>query len=57
MGAIGMVDARVRGENADWSFPDAAAMIKWIDQPSLVPFLAHVSEGRNRVSGILSSRE
>ena len=33
---------RVWGENADRCFPDAEAMIRWIDQPSLVPFLVHV---------------
>ena len=31
--------ARVWPENADTYFPDADAMTKWIDQPSLVPFL------------------
>jgi len=40
MDASGMDNARVWGENADRHFPDADAMIKWIDQPSLVPFLA-----------------
>lgn len=29
----------VWGENADRSFPNTEAMIKWIDQPSIVPFL------------------
>jgi trans-aconitate 2-methyltransferase len=32
-------EAKVWGENADRFFPDKEAMIKWIDQPSLVPFL------------------
>ena len=32
-------EARVWGENADRYLPDAEAMIKWIDQPSLVPLL------------------
>ena len=40
----GLHQARVWGENADRLFPDAEAMIKWIDQPSLVPFLARVPE-------------
>jgi trans-aconitate methyltransferase len=44
IGASGMVNARVWEENADRHFPDAAAMIAWIDQPSLVPFLAHLPE-------------
>lgn len=29
-------------ENADWYFPNMEAMINWIDQPCLVPFLAQV---------------
>jgi trans-aconitate methyltransferase len=37
-------DGRVWGENADRLFPDEDAMVKWIDQPSLVPFLLHVEE-------------
>jgi trans-aconitate 2-methyltransferase len=37
-------DARVWGENADRYFPDEEAMIGWIDQPSLVPVLPHISE-------------
>lgn len=32
----------VWGENADRYFPDVEAMIKWIDQPSLVPFLSFI---------------
>jgi len=35
-------ELNVWGENADRYFPDAEAMIRWIDQPSLVPFLVHV---------------
>jgi trans-aconitate methyltransferase len=41
----GFRDPRVWGENADRFFPDAEAMIRWIDQPSLVPFLPRVGEG------------
>ena len=37
-------DVRVWGENADRFFADAEAMIRWIDQPSIVPFLACVRE-------------
>ncbi len=36
--------ARVWGENADRYFPDVETMIAWVDQPSLVPFLACVPE-------------
>jgi trans-aconitate 2-methyltransferase len=31
---------KVWGENADRYFPDAGTMIGWIDQPSIVPFMA-----------------
>jgi trans-aconitate methyltransferase len=44
MDASGKENVHVWGENADRHFPDAAAMIKWIDQPSLVPFLAHLPD-------------
>jgi trans-aconitate 2-methyltransferase len=40
----GLNDTRVWGQNADRYFPDEDALTRWIDQPSLVPFLAHVSE-------------
>ncbi len=36
-------NTKVWGENADRFFPDTEALIGWIDQPSLVPFLACVS--------------
>lgn len=42
LGKIPFAKADVWGENADRYFPDADAMIQWIDQPSLVPFLARV---------------
>jgi len=45
MDKSGMKGTRVWGENADRFFADAQAMTKWIDQPSLVPFVAHVPEG------------
>lgn len=40
----GLQNVQVWGENADRHFPDEQAMIRWIDQPSIVPFLAHVDE-------------
>jgi trans-aconitate 2-methyltransferase len=38
----GLHHVRVWGENADRFFPDAESMIKWVDQPSIVPFLAEI---------------
>lgn len=35
---------KVWGENADRYFPDTETMIGWVDQPSLVPFLACVAD-------------
>jgi len=37
----------VWGENADRFFPNADAMTKWVDQPSLVPFIVCVAEQHN----------
>jgi trans-aconitate methyltransferase len=37
-------EIKVWGENADQYFPDSEAMVKWIDQPSIVPFLTRVEE-------------
>ena len=37
-------EVKVWGENADRFFPDTKALIAWIDQPSLVPFLACVAK-------------
>lgn len=37
-------DFRVWGENADHFFADIDGMIGWVDQPSLVPFIACVGE-------------
>jgi len=36
-------ELRVYGEKADRLFPDAETMIRWIDQPCLVPFLPCVA--------------
>jgi len=44
METSGLRDARVWGENADRYFPDEETMVRWIDQPSLVPFLSYVPE-------------
>lgn len=44
VGSSGLRDVRVWGENADRYFKDGEEMIRWIDQPSLVPFLALVSD-------------
>lgn len=35
-------DVKVWAENADRYFPDEEAMVRWVDQPSLVPFLAAI---------------
>lgn len=40
----GFGNAKVWGENADRFFPDAEALTEWIDQPSLVPFIACVAD-------------
>ena len=41
-------ETRVWGENADRYFPNAEAMTAWIDQPSLVPFLPYIKEGKRQ---------
>ena len=40
----GFRESHVWMENADRFFPDRQALVKWIDQPSIVPFLAAVAE-------------
>ena len=41
-------EVEVWGENADRYFPDADAMIRWIEQPSIVPFLDRVERDRQQ---------
>jgi trans-aconitate 2-methyltransferase len=41
-------ETEVWGEIADRYFPDKEAMIKWIDQPSIVPFLENIPEPEKR---------
>ena len=53
----GFRDARVWGENADRFFPDTESMINWVDQPSLVPFLACIAdEDKNRFRDFVVNR-
>jgi trans-aconitate 2-methyltransferase len=44
---VPFAEKKVWGENADKYFESPEAMTKWIDQPSLVPFLACIA-GRDR---------
>ncbi len=44
----GLQGVRVWGENADRFFADAEAMIRWIDQPSIVPFLTRVPQEQRK---------
>lgn len=37
-------ETRVWGENKDTYFPNSDALVKWIDQPSIVPFLNWIAE-------------
>jgi len=39
-------EIEIWGENADRYFEGSAAMIKWIDQPSIVPFLKCIPESK-----------
>ena len=41
---MGFAEGKVWGENKDRYFPDTESMIRWIEQPSLVPFLKYVAE-------------
>lgn len=40
----GLRNIKVWGENADRYFPDTQTMVNWVDQPSLVPFLAMIAD-------------
>lgn len=42
--STGLTDVDVWGENADRFFADVDTMVRWIDQPSIVPFLASIPE-------------
>jgi trans-aconitate methyltransferase len=46
VGESAFTSAKVWGENADRFFPDTEAMLGWVDQPSIVPFLARIPESR-----------
>lgn len=37
-------EARIWGENVDKYFPNVEAMVKWVEQPSLVPFLGYLGK-------------
>jgi trans-aconitate methyltransferase len=41
-------DIKVWPENADRYFPDEDAMIRWIDQPAIVPFLKHLPTDKGK---------
>jgi trans-aconitate methyltransferase len=46
---VSFTEKKVWSENGDKHFESAEAMVKWIDQPSLVPFLGYVAgEDRQR---------
>ena len=40
----GLQNVKVWGQNADRYFPDKETMIRWVDQPSLVPLLSYFPE-------------
>lgn len=45
---VAFIEKRVWSENADTYFVSTESMIRWIDQPSLVPFLGYVTEKDRR---------
>jgi trans-aconitate 2-methyltransferase len=42
-------ETKVWGENSDRYFPDKKAMIGWIDQPSIVPFLKYIPSEKKEI--------
>jgi trans-aconitate 2-methyltransferase len=46
---VAFSEKKVWSENADKHFESTEVMIKWIDQPSLVPFLGYVVENDRRL--------
>ena len=40
---------KVWDENADRFFPDKESLIKWLDSPSLVPFLKHITDEADKI--------
>lgn len=43
-GTIGFCDVKIIEENKDRYFADVDEMVRWIDQPSIVPFLQNVPD-------------
>jgi len=41
-------EIEIWGENLDRHFEDTETMIKWIDQPSIVPFLKHIPQTKKK---------
>jgi len=48
VGKAGFAGFEVWEENKDRYFPDENALIAWIDQPSIVPFLAQITEPEDK---------
>jgi len=42
-------DVKIWGENADRFFPDKEALIGWIEQPSIVPFLEYLPDDKKKL--------
>lgn len=45
---LAFAELKIKEENADRYFVDAPEMIRWLDQPSLIPFLAVLPETQQR---------